>query len=574
METRALDLLIVGAGPAGLLASIIASALGLSYQVIEKRSGLHPEPSAHVIKTHSMEVYRRVGVAAAIIKEATPIELQECVTWCESLKGLTYGRLDLRGMKGAVPRFTQISPMHSANVPQNELEPLLYAHAKACAGRDSVSFSTNLVEFEEDRDGVRATVEDSSGRRQIRARYIIGADGASSQVRRSAGISMIGPPAIAHFLAIHIRSDARSITERSPGVVFFIRQRTFDGFFILHRPVGSQVFMMRFDPEKTPFETYDEAACRKIIEKAVGDEHEFEISTIDRWAMSAQVAEHYRSGRAILIGDAGHRFPPTGGLGLNTGVEDIENVVWKIAAVLRGQADERLLDSYELECRPIAVRNTNQSVKNNSRMQDIERAIDADKGDEAFRVALEELRQDPNNPRFELIRRAVENQIDHFAHLELEMAARMNEGAFVLPDRDVPLPVAPRENYQPSFMPGSHIPHFWIKPDFAALDVLRFDSFTLFCPESDASLWERAVAALPKASMPVNIVTINGDMCSEIASVADYWGPEPFAFLVRPDGRIAWVEPSDVGDRARALADAIAAIMSGEIAVLKERAKA
>ena len=560
-----LDLLIVGAGPAGLLASIIASSIGLSHRVIERRDGLHTEPSAHVLKTHSMEVYRRVGVADAIVARSTPIELQRFITWCESVGGLTYGRLSLEGKKGRVPRFTTISPIHSCNLPQSELEPLLYARASEVAGHDPVSFGTAFAGFEEHDDHVAVRVEGADGEATLRARYLIGADGAGSRVRRAAGIAMEGPQALAHFLAIHITSDMRPLLTRNPGVLFFIRTPTLDGFFIMHQAVGSQVFMMRVDPEATPFESFDAAKARTIVEEAIGAPHAFEIAAIDRWNMSAQIAASYRAGRVLLIGDAGHRFPPTGGLGLNTGVEDVENVIWKLGAVIRGWASPGLLDSYERECRPIAIRNTNQSVDNHRRMSEVAMTLRAEADPATFRAAIDELRADPDHPRFAEIQAAIDAQVAHFAFLELEMAATAEEGAFLPTDRPIARPMAPVEGFQPSFQPGAHVPHLWLEPGVSTIDMLRFDRFTLFAPVLDAPAWQAAADALPPRCMPVVVHPIAADTRGEIANAADFWRGTPYAILVRPDGRIAWVEPVHLPCRSTALQAALAAVTDARI---------
>lgn len=566
------DLLIVGAGPAGLLMSIIASTIGLSHRVVEQRDGLHTEPSAHVLKTHSMEVYRRVGVADDILAHSTPTDLQRYIVWCESIGGLAYGRLCLDGKKGDVPRFTDVSPAYSANIPQSALEPLLHQRAIALAGHDPVTFGSGFVAYADEADGVVATLEDRAGnRRQVRARFLIGADGARSQVRRAAGLIMEGPPALAHFLAIHIHSDMRPLLERHPGVVFFLQTPTLDGFFIMHQAVGSQVFMMRFDPDATPFESFTETACRAIMEEAIGVPHDFRIVALDRWAMSAQVANAYRRNQVFLVGDAGHRFPPTGGLGLNTGVEDIENLTWKLAAVLRGQAGSTLLDSYEVECRPIALRNTRQSVKNYARTMEVSEAIGATGTPEEFRRSLDDLRAEPDHARFAAIQRAIDAQIEHFAFLEMEMAASPEQGAFVPTDRPIATPLEKVEGFAPSFRPGAHVPHVWLRDGVSTIDVLAFDRFTLFAPVGDVSAWERAVAALPAPSMAVRIEPIDADMTGGRASVGDFWNavpgmPPPYAILVRPDGRIAWVEPIDLGDRAAALASAIATVTHGSAA--------
>ncbi|WP_189338516.1 FAD-dependent monooxygenase [Sphingobium sp. SCG-1] len=557
MPIEDIDLLIVGAGPAGLLASIIASKLGLTHQVVERRAGLHTEPSAHVLKTHSMEVYRRLGMAHSIVAQGTPESLQQCVTWCESVTGVIYGKLNLVGQKGRVPRFTEISPAHSVNIPQSVVEPILHARAKALGGDNIVSFETYFRGFSQDGDGVISTLEDGAGTRAVRSRFLIGADGAGSRVRRAAGIDVEGPPALANFLAIHIHSDVRPLLERAPGVLFFIHTPDLEGFFIMHQPNGSQVLMMRYDPDLTPFESFGEAQCRDIIRQAIGADHAFTVAAIDRWAMTAQVARDYRRGRVLLVGDAAHRFPPTGGLGLNTGVEDVENLIWKLGAVLRGHANMTLLDSFAEECRPIAIRNTKQSVTNRIRMAEVAAAIGADGSDADFRAAIEELRSDPGGARAQAAQQAVDDQLPHFSFLELEMAATPLSGAFLPAERSVAQPLAPVEGYLPSFAPGSHIPHLWIAPDVSTIDMLRFDSFTLFVPKEDEAAWRSAVAELPGQGMPVGVVALSGDMRSDRASAADYWGDTPYAVLVRPDGRIAWVEPAALRDRAGALRDAL-----------------
>lgn len=560
MGAEVLDLLIVGAGPAGLLASSIASTLGLSHRVVERRTGLHSEPSAHVLKTHTMEVYRRIGVADEIFRLCTPPELQTCIAWCERIGGLTYGRLDLSNRRGKVPRFMNISPVHSANLPQSIVEPILHDRAKVLAGHDPVSFATAFEDFTQDSEGVTATISEGESRRQLRSRYLLGADGAASVVRRQAGLHMEGPQALAHFLAIHIKSDMMPFLERDPALLFFVRSARLEGFFIVHQPIGSQVFMMRYDPDTSPFESFDEARCRGIMEEVFGRPHSFSIAAIDRWAMSAQVASAYRNGRAFLIGDAGHRFPPTGGLGLNTGVEDVENLVWKLGAVLRGQAGEALLDSYETECRPTAVRNTNQSVSNHSRMSEVDHAIGFDASPAGFQAIIEQLRTDPGDARYARIQAAINAQMPHFSFLKLEVAASPQEGPFLPAGRAIAQPVQENEGYQPSFTPGSHLPHFWVAPDCASLDTLAYDSLTLFVPRDTEAVWRAAVDALPSDRMAVKIVLLDAEMRSPLASVGDFWGGAPFALLVRPDGRIAWVEPDKLSDHDSVFASVIAAV--------------
>jgi 2,4-dichlorophenol 6-monooxygenase len=193
-------------------------------------------------------------------------------------------------------------------------------------------------------------------------------------------------------------------------------------------------------------------------------------------------------------------------------------------------------------------------------MREVALTLRADDGPAAFRAAIEELHAQPDHPRFAEIQAAINDQVDHFAFLELEMAATAEAGAFVAPSRVVAMPVPPTEGFEPSFRPGAHVPHLWLKPGVSTIDVLRFDRFTLFAPTGDVSGWQAAVAALPPGGLPVAVVSLDPATRGETASAADYWGGTPYAVLARPDGRIGWIEPPGVDDRDTALAAALAHI--------------
>jgi 2,4-dichlorophenol 6-monooxygenase len=564
MRTPDLDLLIVGAGPAGMLASAIASKLGLSNRIIENRSGLHTEPSAHVIKTHSMEVFRRLGLESKIHALSTPASLQRWATWCESIAGITYGRLDLLGKKGPVPRFLDFSPTYPANVPQSLLEPILHQRVLELAesSKKIINFNTEFCGLQQDEPGVQTFVRDrhSGAQSSIKSRYLIGADGASSAVRKALAIAFDGPPVLANFMAVHIQSDMRAILAEQPGIIFFVKSLEIDGFFIMHQANGSQVLMLRYNPDLISPKDFDADKGAAAVRAALGCEHPFKISSIGHWVMSAQVAETYRRGRVFLAGDAAHRFPPTGGLGLNTGVEDVENLIWKLAAVLRGRANEMLLDSYTLECRPIALRNCAQSVANFKHMAEVMQAIGADKDEAAFRQSLEELRGEGAAPRFAAIQQAVDHQAAHFTHLGVEMAAPLEAGAFVPAQRAIGSPVPPLDGFAPSFAPGKNLPHLWLEDDRSTLDLLEFGAFLLLVPQDQLASWQRAVKQLPQDLMEVKVHGLAASNASARATAQEFYAGNPFAILVRPDGRIAWLEPQELTDPTEELAGALRTI--------------
>lgn len=537
-----LDLLIVGAGPAGLLSSIQASLLGLRHRVIERRRSLHKEPSAHVLKTHTMEVYRRVGVSEAIHSLGTPPHQQRYVTWCQTVSGPVYGRIDLKDKKGPIKRFLDVSPIYPANLPQTSLEPILLDRARALGGQ--VQFNCEFISLAQDRDGVNASLSlDDSGRTEtVRAKFLIGADGASSRVRKSIGIEMDGPAALAHFIAIHFRSDVRPLFGEHPGILYFVVGPDATGTFIMHEPNGSQVFMMPYNAQVRDASDYGAAECERIVRAAFGSDHPFTILSIGRWTMSAQVAQRYREGRVFLVGDSAHRFPPTGGLGLNTGVEDVENLLWKIGAVIDGRADPALLNSYETECRPTALRNCQRSWTNAKRKDEVEEAIGVVQDPIEFDAALSKLFGPEGTLHRDRVEAAVKDQIEHFAYLETEMAATYAEGAFVPSAIACGSPVEAIEGYAPCLRPGAHLPHVWLEEEVSTLDLLAFDKFVLIASGTIAARWRAALQESHLGGL-VNVAPVYLDVGSP-----HRWGdflPEPGSVvLVRPDGRVAWIGPA------------------------------
>lgn len=547
-----LDLLVVGAGPAGLLTSVLASRLGLRHRVIERREGLHTEPSAHVLKTHTMEVYRRIGIADAIHRLGTPAGQQRYVTWCKSVAGPAYGRIDLLGKKGPVKRFLDVSPTYPANLPQTRLEPILLKQAFEL-GAD-VTFGSELIDIVDDGLSVTAKLRDgrTGATSTASARYLIGADGASSRVRKSIGIEMEGPSALAHFLAVNFRSDVRPLFGEHPGVLFFVVSPEINGTFIMHEPAGAQVFMTPYDPATKPASAYTSAECAQLVRTAFGCDHPFQIESIGHWTMSAQVARQYGKGRVFLVGDSAHRFPPSGGLGLNTGVEDVENLVWKLAAVVHGRAGASLLDSYEQECRPIALRNCQKSWTNNSRKAEVEDAIGVSADRTAYDAALAHLFGAGGGLHRENVETAVLDQTPHFASLEVEMAASYQTGAFLPLDAPLEPPGPSVEGYAPRIHPGAPLPHVWISETVSTLDLLGIDSFLLLIDEAERDFWSARIGSPAPDRMPVVVQAISGDVGHPI-SWSRFCGNERRAVLVRPDGRVAWVgtrqtAPSTIDD--------------------------
>jgi 2,4-dichlorophenol 6-monooxygenase len=315
---REVPVLIVGAGPAGLMAALLLERLGIETLVVERRAGPQRAPAAHVVNARTFEICRAAGVDMQTIAKAAIAPADAgFVDWVEKLGGVRLGRLPFERQGDDQLALT---PTPLRNLSQNRFEPLLL---EALGAPPRWRFAWESAE--QDAEGVRAQVRDlASGElHRVDCRYLLGADGAGSRVRKSLGIAMHGPERIQTFVMIHIRAALRDRLGSPPSVLSFVCDPTDGGgVFVVHDLDAEATFMRPYDSERESLDDYDAVRCEALVRRALEDPKlDFQVETISTWAMTAQVAERYREGRIFLVGDSAHRFPPTGGLGLNTGVQ-------------------------------------------------------------------------------------------------------------------------------------------------------------------------------------------------------------------------------------------------------------
>lgn len=505
--------LVVGGGPVGLMAALLLAQQGQRAIVFEKRPPrASSAPKAHVLNPRSLEICRALGLDLDAMQRLAPHAPEgHCARFLTTLTGTEFGSLPL--YDHAQPAAQAPTPTPMLNLAQPLFEGLLRERVLA-EPRVELRLGHGFVSCTQDADGVQAEIDGPDGRYRVAGSWLVGADGANSAVREHLGIAMDGVPAVRPRITIHFEADLSHLVGKRPAVLYWVLDPAARGTFIAYDPRRTWVYTPRDVPERFDRADYPDARCLAMIRRAVGDAAaDVRIRHVVPWMMAAQVAQRYRAGRCLLVGDAAHRFPPTGGLGLNTGIQDAHNLAWKLAAVQQGRAAATLLDSYEAERLPVARINTDQSLANASQLAGLfglaEQVLADGEPDAAGRSALA-------------------------AELQRHRAHFLSEGlqlGFVY-GPPVRGPADPMR-YEPSLARGARMPHAWLRLGArrcSTLDLLDPRRFTLLVGAQGAPC--ELPPGLHVASVP------------DAAAFEQPWPGTPLlraggALLLRPDGHVA-----------------------------------
>jgi len=437
------------------------------------------------------------------------------------------------------------TPTPLRNLSQHRLEPILLEHLRGCANVD-IAYGHEWEHAEQDGKGVTSRIRDraSGAVYEAGSRWLIAADGAASPVRKLLGIEPIGPDRLQSFVMIHFEANLRALVGHRPAVLYWTTAPEATGTFVAHDIDSTWVYMKPWNPDAESAADYSPVVCADIVRRALGtDEYPFAIRTVRMWTMTAQIAERYRERRVFLVGDAAHRFPPTGGLGLNTGVQDAHNLVWKIAAVEAGWAPDAILDTYETERRPVAQQNNDASLLNAMRMGEVYQAL-----------ATPDATGDA-------IRAAIANQAEHFDMLGLQLGFIYESGAIANDGGEKPTRRSSVREYVPTAIAGARVPHAWVTRAgvrISTLDLFAYDRFTLVTAREGQGWLEAA-----RGRVPIDCVVIGRDIADENGHWMKLLGiDDDGAILVRPDQHVAWRSKRVVTDTSAALSRALATILS------------
>ncbi|WP_031466758.1 FAD-dependent monooxygenase [Sciscionella sediminilitoris] len=516
MRTESTSVLVVGGGLVGTSAVLFLAWRGVPAVLVERHPGSSPHPRAIGYTPRTMELYRAVGLGDRIPSSPPGGGVGHGVrrVRVESLAGAWFE--EQPWTPGGRAEEIEYSPCTGAGIAQDRLEPILRDQARAFAA--DVRMSTELLEFGQDEDGVRAVLRGPDGSEYaMRADYLIAADGCASGIRETLGIGCSGRGFLQTSRSVLFRAELDEYL-REGFCQFVIDQPDFGGFVTTY---GDGRWLLFHGQRET-----DPAVLESLVRRAIGRaDLAIEIVTTGVFDVRAEVARRYREGRVFLAGDAAHTLPPNrGGYSANTGIEDAHNLAYKLAAVLGGQARAELLDTYEAERRPVAELCHDQ----------IFARMDAESGASPTPI--------------------IEDAAMAFGCLYRSAAVR---GA------GEELPAARRpEDW--AGQPGTRAPHLWLGPRESTLDLFQAGWVLL----ADGEIWAEAVrSAEERLGVPVELVSFAEPEFTEQLreEIRCWYGIEDGgASLVRPDGYLAWRAVRAPDDPAAALLEAFASVSFAE----------
>lgn len=594
-----LPVLIVGGGGCGLTSSIFLSAHGIETLLVERHEAPGRMPKARYVNQRTMEIFRQFGLEEKINAVAMPLQYISRIRWCTTLAG--NGPLDRKEFYsidsfggGHLTDYARHSPCSALLYPQVRMEPLLRAEAERLAP-GSLRYGHELVSIAQDTQGVTAIIRNRSNGEEYRvhADYAIAADGGKT-IGSIIGARLEGPTNLVHVVTAYFKADLSKWWDDdhamttwfvnpeggswASGVLGKLGPTRFD------RHSEEWMFHFNFRPDDPT--RFDEAALiPRMRELLKVPDLDVEILGIGHWTVEGVLADHYRFGRIFLAGDAAHRHTPTTGLGLNSAIQDAHNLAWKLAAVLRGQASDTLLDSYEAERRPVAARNVAWALLTFSNHAITDAGIGLVRGNaEVSRSNMTAFFADTDDGR---TRRARLNEImrihrTEFQAHDIELGYFYEHGGVVLdgtfaPERD---PMGGK--YIPTTRPGHRLPHAWLqsrdRTRLSTLDLIDPHGFLLLVGAASAA-WRAAADEIGAIDgMPLSVVSIGSELDDvDYLDTDRTWSYDretaaDGAILVRPDGHVAWRSRAAKENPAAILRQALEKVLGRALAQPQDNA--
>jgi 2-polyprenyl-6-methoxyphenol hydroxylase-like FAD-dependent oxidoreductase len=507
------EVLVVGAGPVGLVLAGDLGWRGRECIVVERGDGSIYQPKMDQVGIRTMEFCRRWGIVADV--EASPYDRDypQDNVYLTSLNGYELGREPFPSMRADRP--PPDSPQKRERCPQNMFDPILRKFAQSQSGV-RLLYQHEFESLQQDADGVRGRIKNlATGEAlSIKAKYLVGCDGARSPVREQLGIAMHGRGVLTYTTnVIFCCPEFNRLHNKRPGYRYMFVGP--DGIWATIVAInGRDQWRMSIVGNATEKRSYNESELKALAHKALGRSFELEILSVLPWTRMELVAERYHEGGVFLAGDACHLTSPTGGLGMNTGIGDAVDLSWKLAAMLEGWGEPVLAESYGIERKPIAERITRFSTGNLHTM------LSARSSEKLFEESDE-----GRAIRSRVGRALTEGMKREWFCLNMHLGYRYVDSPLCVYDEpenreEIAAENADGMNYRPSTRPGCRAPHAWLADRRSTLDLFG----------------RRFVLLAFDKTNPIlkGVETIRIDE-PEVSALY-----EKRYVLVRPDGHVAW----------------------------------
>jgi 2-polyprenyl-6-methoxyphenol hydroxylase-like FAD-dependent oxidoreductase len=524
--------LIVGGGPVGLAMAGDLGWRGIPCVLIEKTDGRITQPRMDMVHVRTMEFCRRWGIVQWVEEAGYNRNYPQDNAWVTSLvNGYELGREPLPSPRQEKPPSQ--SPQKRERCPQNFFDPVL-ARFAGTFPHVTWRYRTELVDFTEQDGGVTArAIDHATGASEtIEADYLVACDGAGGPCRDKLGIALVGNEVLTYTTNVIFRCAGLEKLHRIKSACRFI----FIG------PEGTFATIVAIDGRdhwrfslvgSREYRKLAEADLRAAIERAVGCPFEFDIESVMPWTRRELIADCYGTGRVFLVGDIAHQLSPTGGFGMNTGIQEAIDLAWKLAARLSGWGGDALLASYEAERRPIAARNVREAAGNLARMLSPrenlpppEIFVPGPAGDAARRMF---------GAKFtETMRR-------EWFTIGIQLGYHYENSPICIPDGTL-APPDETATYTQTARPGHRAPHVWLAPGQSTLDLFGrgFALLRFGAVPADATALVEAAAS---RQVPLLVHDIHNEEAAALY--------ERRLVLVRPDGHVTWRGDEVLNDAAR-----------------------
>ncbi|WP_374022384.1 FAD-dependent monooxygenase [Mycobacterium sp. HNNTM2301] len=572
------SVVIVGAGAAGSTMALLLARYDIACTVVEQRSDPRLHPAAHVINGRTFEIWNRASPALTRALESItpPIDTVNIIRWCTDVRTAPLGEIDLLSQPDRLAEVRTHSAYLISHIGQHLLMPVLW---------DALD-NEALIDFRRgccaEMDGERLILRSAGSQPTVVSpQYIIAADGANSTLRDAAGIAMQGP-VLANMGSVFFHAPGMYPDGADRPLLSWIYHPRFSGVMIAHAD-DDYVLMTPYLHGAQLIARDSHRYWDRILPKVIGSTP-YRIRSTGTWTMTSQLADRFRHGPLLLIGDAAHRFPHTGGFGLNSGVQDAHNLAWKLAAILRSGAPDSLLDTYETERRPVVTRFAEQSTNNHFMLDQVTEPLGITNRslhqatelagklslswvpDRMVAAVADALTYAQTSRTKSLLRHgargrrlrqhitdAVPGQEEHFVASGLEFgyaytSSLIDTSEGRCPDSDVAF-------YQPTTQPGARLPHALVTTQdgshVSTHDVLANTGLTLFT--ADPQGWSVSLAETPM-TVPITVVALSAANTDDRVALIDLFeAGERGAVVARPDGHVVWRTNIDVSEADRLL---------------------